>query len=89
MIRRTVAFTNALNQRLKMLAKEENKNFSEVVRDLLAKALDVEKEARLRRMYWNLINYLTHKRSKGIAKSPLVGLDLAIQTEHTICQLFS
>lgn len=51
MIRRTVAFTNALNQRLKMLAKEKDKNFSEIVRDLLARALETEKEARLQRMY--------------------------------------
>lgn len=40
-------------------------------------------------IYWNLTNYLTYKRSKGIDKSPLVGQDLSILTEHSICQLFN
>jgi hypothetical protein len=32
---------------------------------------------------------LTYKRSKGIDKSPLLGLDLSIQIEHHVCQLFN
>lgn len=51
MIRRSVIFTNTLNQQLDLLAKAEDKRFSEVVRDLLSKALKVEEETRRERMY--------------------------------------
>ena len=54
MIRRTVAFTNTLNQRLKLLAQEGDKKFSTVVRQLLEKALQAEEDTRITRMYQDL-----------------------------------